>query len=62
MAELEDGESEEELAVGKPDGEWIYARRKGDEPVLKLGASAWEEIEKLMSFKEEEPEEEEPVK
>ena len=56
---VEDSESGEELTVGKPEGEWVYARRKGDEPVLQLNASDWEAIEKLMSLEEEEPEEEE---
>ncbi|MFQ5789564.1 MAG: DUF4340 domain-containing protein [Acidobacteriota bacterium] len=51
-----EGASVEELAVGKPEGEWVYARRKGDEPVMKLPASKWEEIEKLMSFEETEKE------
>jgi hypothetical protein len=51
-----DGESVEELTVGKPEGEWVHARRKGDEPILKLKSSAWEEIESLMAFEEEEEE------
>ncbi len=55
----EEGETEEEISVGKPEGEWIYALRKGDEPVLKLMATSWEEVVKLMSFEEEEEEEEE---
>jgi hypothetical protein len=51
----------EELTVGKPGGEWVYARRKGDEPVLKLKQSTWEEIEKLMALepKKDEKKEEE---
>jgi hypothetical protein len=52
-----EGEIVEELAVAKTEGEWVYARRKGDEPALKITAEAWEAIEKLMSF-EDEPEEE----
>jgi hypothetical protein len=51
---------EEELAVGAAQGEWVYARRKGDEPALKVKATAWDEIVALMDFgKEDEPEEEE---
>jgi hypothetical protein len=48
----------EEVAIGKPDGDYIYAHRKGDDPLLKIEASKWEEIEKLMDFSKEEPEEE----
>lgn len=58
----EGNETPEEVTVGKPEGDWVYAHRKGDEPILKLAASDWEEIEKLMSFEEEEPEEEEETK
>jgi hypothetical protein len=54
----EEGDMVEELTVGKPEGEWVYGRRKGDDPVLKVKASDWEAIEKLMDF-EAEPEEEE---
>jgi hypothetical protein len=52
--------TEEELAVGSPRGEWVYARRKGDEPALRIKASAWDEIVALMDFskEDEEPEEE----
>jgi hypothetical protein len=46
----------EEVTVGKPVGEWVYAKRAGDDPLLKVKASDWEEIEKLMDF-EAEPEE-----
>jgi hypothetical protein len=48
----------EELAVGKRDGDSVFARRKGDEPVLRLKASSWEEIEKLLSFEVEKKQEE----
>jgi hypothetical protein len=51
-----EGDNVEELTVGKPEGEWVYARRKGDDPVLKIKASDWEAIEELMDF-EAEPEE-----
>lgn len=56
-----EGEIVEELTVGKPEGEWVYARRKGDDPVLTIEASAWDEIEKLMDFAAE-PEEAEEEK
>jgi hypothetical protein len=52
-----EGEIVEELTVGKPEGEWVYARRKGDDPVLKIEISNWDEIENLMDFAAE-PEEE----
>ena len=48
----------EEVAIGKPGGDYVYARRKGDEPILKIQASKWEEIEKLMDFEREEEAEE----
>jgi hypothetical protein len=56
-----EGESVEELTVGRPEGEWVYARRRGDDPVLKIKATAWEEIEELLDF-EAEPEETEEQK
>ncbi len=56
---VEGSESAEELTVGKPEGEWVYARRKGDEPVLQINATDWEALEQLMSFEKQEPEEEE---
>lgn len=49
----------EEVAVGKPDGDYVYARRKGDDPLLKIDASRWEEIERLMDFDRPEESEEE---
>lgn len=49
----------EEVAIGKPDGEYVYAHRKGDDPLLKIETSKWEEIEKLMDFSREEETEEE---
>ncbi len=54
----EEEEAVEEVAIGKPEGDIVYARRKGDEPILKIQASKWEDIEKLMDFEREEPEEE----
>jgi len=54
-----EGKNLEELAAGKPGGDAVYARRKGDDPVLKLKASAWDEIEKLLAL---EPKKEEPKK
>jgi hypothetical protein len=45
-----DGESVEEVVVGKPDGDSVYARRKGDELLLELSVSKWDEIENLMDF------------
>jgi len=50
-----DSEKVEEVAVATPEGDGVYARRKGDELVLKLSQSSWEEIEKLMAFEEEAP-------
>ena len=50
-----DTEKVEEVAVATPEGGAVYARRKGDELVLKLSQSSWEEIEKLMAFEEEAP-------
>ena len=50
-----DSEKVEEVAVATPEGDAVYARRKGDELVLKLSQSSWEEIEKLMAFEEEAP-------
>jgi hypothetical protein len=55
-----EGENVEELTVGKPEGDWVYARRKGDDPVLKIEVSAWDDIEKLMDFTSEPEESEEP--
>lgn len=54
-----DDMNEEELAVGNPQGDWVYARRQGDEPALKMKASAWDEIVALMDFSKEEETEEE---
>jgi hypothetical protein len=45
-----EGEIVEAITVGKPEGEWVYAQRKGDDPVLTIEASTWDEIEKLMDF------------
>jgi hypothetical protein len=55
-----DGGRVEEVAIAKPEGDAVYARRKGDELILKLSASSWEEIEKLMSFEEEDESAEAP--
>jgi len=44
-----EGKNVEELAVGKA-GDAVYARRKGDDPVLQIGNSAWQDIEKLMAL------------
>lgn len=44
-----EGKNVEELKVGKV-GDSVYARRKGDDPVLKIASSAWQEIEKLMAL------------
>ncbi len=46
------GESEdvEELAIGEPTSDAVYAQRKGDELILKLTALTWEEMEALMRF------------
>ena len=54
----EEEEAVEEVAIGKPEGDTVYAHRKGDEPILEVQASKWEEIEKLMGFEREEPEKE----
>jgi hypothetical protein len=45
-----ESENVEELVVGEPTGDAVYAQRNGDELVLKLTASTWEEIETLMRF------------
>ena len=50
-----DSKQVEEVAVAISEADTIYARRKGDELVLKLNPSSWEEIEKLMAFEEEAP-------
>ena len=46
------GQSEnvEELEVGEPTGDGVYAHRKGDELILKLSVSTWEEMKTLMRF------------
>jgi hypothetical protein len=54
-----DDRIEEELAIGNPQGDWVYARRKGDEPALKIKSSVWDEIVGLMDFGREEEQEEE---
>ena len=50
-----DSERVQEVAIAKSGGDAVYARRKGDELVLKLHSSSWKEIEKLMAFEEEAP-------
>ncbi len=50
-----DSEQVEEIAVSKREDDAVYARRKGDELVLKLNPSSWEEIEKLMALEEDAP-------
>jgi len=48
------GESEnvEELAVGEPTSEAVYAQRNGDELILKLTTSTWEELDALIRFED----------
>ena len=50
-----DSEQVEEITVSKQEDDAVYARRKGDELVLKLNPSSWEEIEKLMALEEDAP-------
>lgn len=52
-----EGELVEEVAIGRPEGDYVYAHRKGDDPLLKIAASKWEEIETLMDFNREEEKE-----
>jgi hypothetical protein len=47
-----DSEQVEEITVVKSEDDAVYARRKGDDLVLKLNPSSWEEIEKLMVLEE----------
>jgi hypothetical protein len=48
----QEGANVEELAVGQPVGDAVYAHRKGEELFLKLAATSWNEIEKVMGFED----------
>jgi hypothetical protein len=45
-----ESENVEELAVGDTSGDAVYARRNGDDLVLKISPESWKEIETLMRF------------
>ncbi|MGH9461487.1 MAG: DUF4340 domain-containing protein [Vicinamibacteria bacterium] len=45
-----ESENVEELVVGDTTGDAVYARRNGDDLVLKISPENWKEIEKLMQF------------
>jgi hypothetical protein len=47
-----ESENVEELAVGDTTGDVIYARRNGDDLILKISPESWKEIETLMRFDE----------
>jgi hypothetical protein len=48
----QEGANVEELAVGQPVSDAVYAHRKGEELFLKLAATSWNEIEKVMGFED----------
>ena len=48
----QEGANAEELAVGQPVGDAVYAHRKGEELFLKLAATSWGEIEKVIGLED----------